>query len=40
MSHANRRLPQYLEQNAYRYGGIALAIVMLVERYNSAFSDE
>lgn len=35
LGRAHRRLPQYLDRTAYRYGGIALAIVMLVVRYNS-----
>lgn len=35
--HTHRRLPKYLDRTAYRYGSIALAIVMLVVRYNSAW---
>ena len=31
----NPKLPEYLERSTYRFGGIALVIVMLVVRYNS-----
>jgi len=37
LGRAHQRLPQYLDRNAYRYGSIALAIVMLVVRYESAW---
>lgn len=33
----DRRLPTYLDRTAYRYGSIALTIVMMVMRYNSAW---
>ena len=29
------KLPEYLERSTYRFGGIALIIVMLVVKYNS-----
>ena len=34
---ADRRLPEYLDRTAYRYGSIALTIVMLVVHYDSAW---
>ena len=34
---AHQRLPEYLDRTAYRYGSIALTIVMLVVRYDSAW---
>ena len=37
LGRVSRRLPEYLDRTAYRYGSIALTIVMLVVRYNSAW---
>lgn len=37
LGRADRRLPEYLDQTAYRYGGIALAIVLLVVRQEAAW---
>jgi len=34
---AHPRLPEYLERSTYRFGGIALAVVMLVARSQSAW---
>jgi Fusaric acid resistance protein-like len=35
LGRVHQRLPQYLDRTAYRYGSIALAIVMLVVRDES-----
>lgn len=37
MSRANPRVSQYFDRTAYLYAGNALAIVMLIVRYNSAW---
>jgi len=37
LSLAHQRLPEYLDRSAYRFASIALAIVMLVVRYRSAW---
>ena len=37
LGRAHQRLPEYLDRTAYRYGSIALTIVMLVVRYDSAW---
>jgi uncharacterized membrane protein YccC len=35
LGRTNQRLPEYLDRTAYRYGGVALAIVMLVRGQNT-----
>lgn len=37
VARTHQRLPEYLDRTAYRYGSVALTIVMLVVRYNSAW---
>jgi uncharacterized membrane protein YccC len=37
LGQANKRLSDYLDRTAYRYAGIALAIVMLIARTESAW---
>ena len=37
LGRAHRGLPRYLDRTAYRYGSIALTIVMLVVRHNSTW---
>ena len=37
LARAHRLLPEYLDRTAYRFGSIALAIVMLVVRDNAAW---
>ena len=36
VAHTHHRLPEYLDRTAYRYGSVALTIVMVVDRYDSA----
>ena len=36
VARTHRRLPEYLDRTAYRYGSVALTIVMVVNRYDSA----
>jgi len=37
VARTHQRLPEYLDKTAYRYASVALIIVMLVVRYNSAW---
>jgi len=37
LARTNQRLPEYLDRTAYRYGGVALAVVMLVQRQDPAW---
>ena len=36
VARTHQRLPEYFDRTAYRYGGVALTIVMVVGRYDSA----
>jgi uncharacterized membrane protein YccC len=38
LGQVHQRLPQYLDRTAYRYGSIALTIVMIVVRSNPAWN--